>query len=186
MYRLDNVIESWAQVYRPLSHTPERGGKHKTFYRIDTINMQNEFVRNHNTAASPAMAFSTLVDAEVSNSKGISYQHTIYFMAKQTAPSLAKTAKQDDALSAEIKFEQDEMVQDLLVWLNAVKRTGACPVTGRVLAEDEKLAVRYLDLDAAEWSTIPVIYSGWQLCGLSLKSIVPRVGCLNMEKYNKK
>ena len=63
---LSSILETWATLYDPIAHKPAKGSKLKAFYRIKTINEQNEFMRNQNTAKSPCMAYSVLVDAEAS------------------------------------------------------------------------------------------------------------------------
>lgn len=81
MFRLDNLLEDWATRYKPLSHDPAEGTKHKTFYRIDRLGGDNGFARNFNTAPSPCMAFPTSIDAKMGrNAKQISYHHGFYFM----------------------------------------------------------------------------------------------------------
>lgn len=182
--RFDNILEYWAQIYRPISHNPGKGSKAKAFYRIDTINTQNEFVRNVNTAASPAVAYSSLVDAELHGSlKTIYYRHTLYFLAKQPQVSLAKSAKQDDDNAAALKVEMDEWVNDLLTWLSSVRRSGQCPVTQKRFGEVDLMALRGLDLDNASWATIPMMYNGWWVLGLQLNQVSPRSLCVVNERY---
>lgn len=184
--RFDNILEHWAQIYRPLSHNPEKGSKAKSFYRIDTINTQNEFVRNVNTATSPALAYSSLIDAELHDSlKTVHYRHTLYFLAKQPQVSLAKSAKQDDDNAAALKVEMDEWVNDLLVWLFSVRRMGKCPITGKVFSDVDLQALRGLDLDNASWATIPMMYNGWWVLGLELNQVSPRKQCIENERYKK-
>ena len=66
MFRFDNILEEWAKRYKPLSHDPQ-SAKTRTFYRLKTINMENAVMRNQNTAKSPCMAYSIVVDAEMKN-----------------------------------------------------------------------------------------------------------------------
>ena len=65
MFRLDNLLEQWATVYRPLSHTPGAKSDHRTFFRIGMIDQNSEFIRNFATTPSPAMAYATHIDAEL-------------------------------------------------------------------------------------------------------------------------
>ena len=50
MFRLDNVLEKWAEVYEPLKHDPAAKAKHKTFFRISMIDGQSYFIRNYATS----------------------------------------------------------------------------------------------------------------------------------------
>jgi len=84
MFRLDNILEQWATIYKPLAHDPSAKSKHRTFFRISMIDAQSYFVRNFNTQPSPAMAHATHVDAEVEkNPKFVTYRHVIYFLMQR-------------------------------------------------------------------------------------------------------
>ena len=123
MFRLDNLLEQWATIYRPLSHTPGAKSDHRTFFRIGMIDQNSEFIRNFATTPSPAMAYATHIDAELAaqNPKAVSYRHVIYFMAKQQSGTLSKTQATDELSATEARFQTDDMVQDLLAYLFALK-----------------------------------------------------------------
>lgn len=56
MFRLDNLLERWAELYTPLSHTKD--GR-KSFFRIGMIDANSYFVRNFNTCPPSCMAYAT-------------------------------------------------------------------------------------------------------------------------------
>ena len=112
MFRLDILLERWAELYRPLSHngvttTPAGSattpggsattpggfpsGSRKSFFRIGMIDAQSYFMRNFSSMAGACMAYATHVDAEINkqNTKALSYRHVIYFLIKQPAGTLA-------------------------------------------------------------------------------------------------
>ena len=182
--KLSNILELWAMLYTPISHNPEKGSKDKAFYKIRTINDNSEFVRNQNTAKSPCMAYSVLIDAQASANKSVNYAHAIYFLAKSKATSLAKSARQDDEMGENIQQELDEYAQDLLAYLGELKRTGRCPISGRTFTASEMSALRGINLDKVEWASIPVKYAEWHILGIQLEQISPRTVCINKEKYN--
>lgn len=198
MFRLDNILEYWAQHYRPLSHDPIRAHKHCTFFRISMIDGNSEFMRNFNTTPSPAMAYATHLDAEISEQKPkiANYKHAIYFMAKQAAGTLSKTAATDEMGATEARFYTDEMAQDLLAYLFALKAM----VNGKSFPKDvpadiippqpfDKLTqegLRGLQLEKANWGTLPVpngYFNGWHICGMTLYQLAPRELCLTPNKY---
>lgn len=200
MFRFDNILEQWAIHYKPLSHDPAADAKRRAFYRIDTINSNNEFVQSHNIAHSPCMAYSTLIDASLArgNNKLISYRHAIYFLVKQPAPkNNAKTTINDAMEATEAKFDADNLVQDLLAFLYALKDevrrntpssivTNDSTIVERLAAEmstDERKAFAGLKLDDAEWGTMPVRYNQWWICGLEIEQLVPRNLCVIEERY---
>lgn len=184
-YRFDNILEYWAVIYKPLSHKKEKKAKAKRFYRIKNLTTDNEFARNANTALSPCMLYSVLIDAETDGSSDrITYHHEIYFATKAESRSLAKTARQDDDLGADIHISMDGMVQDLLAYLHTLVHTKQYPLTGEPVAPTLLQRLRGLRLDKAQWASCPVKFNEWHLMGLSIEEIAPRYKCVNPEYYN--
>lgn len=200
MFRFDNILEQWAEVYKPLSHQKGANAEQRSFYRIDTINGTNEFVQNYAHAPTPCMAYSTLVDASLvrAGNKKVSYRHDIYFLVKQDAPiNNGRTIINDSLAATEAKYSGDELVQDLLAYLFALKDAAARTVNGNntspvtpaekhaaTLATDELKGLVGLQLDEAEWGTMPMKYNGWWICGLEIEQIVPRQLCVVEERYH--
>lgn len=182
VFRFDNILENWAEIYKPLSHDPKAGSKDCTYYRIRTIDTQNTFMRNQNTAKTPCMAYSVLIDAESTSAKTISYLHTIYFMTK-THSSLAKTPRQDDMQIADMQLLMDEMVQDLLAYLYDLRHNGRCPITGRELSAEEKTAIRGLQLEKSEWASLPVKFADFWVLSLQIEQTMQHSTCINPEVY---
>ena len=198
MFRLDNILERWAELYRPLRHN---AASRKTFFRISMIDAQSYFVRNYNMMSGCAMAYATHIDAELAqqNPKAISYRHVIYFLVKQQNAQ-GKTDVTDEDAATEARFQTDGMVQDLLAVLWAIKgMAGGKSLPATVLGDSsaeiraflEETAAdpqyregfRGLKLDEAHWGTLPAMLNGWQLCGLTIEQTAPRLLCINQERY---
>lgn len=206
MFRLDNILERWAELYTPLSHnSPSDDGKgtRKTFFRISMIDAQSYFVRNYNMMSGCAMAYATHVDAELAqqNPKAVSYRHVIYFLAKQQNAQ-GKTDVTDEDAATEARFLTDNMVQDLLAVLWTMKgMTGGKSIPANAVsglpadvlqfiertARDPEYSegLRGMQLEQAHWGTLPAQMNGWQLCGLTIEQVSPRFLCVNAEKYVK-
>lgn len=180
---LSSILETWATLFDAIAHNPAKGSKLKAFYRIKTINEQNEFMRNQNTAKSPCMAYSVLVDAEASGTKSVNYAHTIYFLSRAKTNSLAKSAKQDDDLGENIQMEMDDFVQELLAYLKELRHTGRCPLSNTTFDRATMEALRGIDLEKAQWASIPIKYGEWHILGLQLEQIAPRQLCINRAHY---
>ena len=199
MFRLDNILERWAELYTPLSHTKD--GK-KSFFRIGMIDANSYFVRNFNTCPPSCMAYATHVDAEINkqNTKQLTYRHVIYFLQKQPAGTLSKTQITDEEGATEARFHTDDMVQDLIALLAALKgMVGGKSLPATVLsglpaemlqfirdtAADPQYreGLRGLHLDEAHWGTLPTMLNGWQICGLTIEQVTPRLLCVNPERY---
>lgn len=177
-----------------------------TFFRISMIDADSFFVRNYNKMNGCCMAYATHIDAEIAkqNPKAITYRHVIYFLVKQPTGSLSKTSITDEEDATESRFKTDDMVQDLLAVLSTMKAAvnGKNPPTikrgsggGSSTTELEKFitdtvadsqyaeGLRGLKIDDASWGTLPTMFNGWQLCGLTIEQIIPRLLCINPEKY---
>lgn len=183
MFRLDNILERWAEPYTPLSHnSPSDDGKgtKKTFFRISMIDAQSYFVRNYNMMSGCAMAYATHVDAELAqqNPKAVSYRHVIYFLAKQQNAQ-GKTDVTDEDAATEARFLTDNMVQDLLAVLWTMKgMTGGKSIPANAIsglpadvlqfieqtARDPEYSegLRGMQLEQAHWGTLPAQMNGWQ------------------------
>lgn len=190
MFRLDNVLEKWAEVYEPLKHDPSAKAKHKTFFRISMIDGQSYFIRNHATQPSPCMAYATHVDAEMErNPKFINYRHVIYFLCKQqNAPQ--KNDVTDELAATEARFDTDTMVQDLLAFLDQMQTAAnngkdSLTIAGNSfpITSDIRQGLRGLKLSEAHWGTLPTMFNGWQICGLTIEQTAPRLLCINEGKY---
>lgn len=198
MFRLDNILERWAELYTPLRHS----STHPTFFRISVIDADSFFVRNFNKMDGSCMAYATHIDAELAqqNPKFVIYRHVIYFLAKQPSGTLSKTAITDEEGATEARFKTDDMVQDLLAVLWAMKgATGGKSLSSTMLGSsaaelrafieqtvaDAQYAdgLRGLQLDGAHWGTLPKMFNGWQICGLTIEQTTSRQICINQERY---
>ena len=199
MFRLDNILERWAELYDRLSHNE---ATHKTFCRIGMIDAQSYFIRNYNMMDRYAMAYVTHIDADLSqqNPKAITYRHVIYFLVKQQNAQGKNDVTDEDA-ATNARFLTDDMVQDLLAVLWAIKGMagGKTPpsITGgdgggselrdfieQTAADPQyREGLRGLQLEDAHWGTLPAQISGWQLCGLTIEQVAPRLLCINSERY---
>ena len=197
MFRLDNILERWAEIY-----TPEEMKEHPAFFRISMIDANSYFVRNFNTVPPACVAYATHVDAEINkqNPKQLSYRHVIYFLQKQPAGTLSKTQITDELGAAESRFSTDDMAQDLLAVLTAMRSCANDKSVPANLMKPEykeirefieqtaadpeyREGLRGLHIDEAHWGTLPTMLNGWQICGLTLEQTAPRLLCVNQERY---
>lgn len=197
MFRLDNILERWAEIY-----TPEKMKEHPAFFRIGMIDANSYFVRNFNTCPPACVAYATHVDAEINkqNPKQLIYRHVIYFLQKQPAGTLSKTQITDELGATESRFSTDDMAQDLLAVLTAVRSCANGKGVPQNLLGDEykeirefirdtaadpeyREGLRGLQIDGAHWGTLPTMLNGWQVCGLTIEQTMPRLLCVNQERY---
>lgn len=210
MIRFDKLLERWAELYKPLSHNPDKSQKQQAFYRVDALSSENEFVRSINSAKSPAMAFSTLVDAKVApGDKAVSYLNTVYFMVKQTSSGMKTTPKTDDDAACECKADLDEMCQDLCAFLAELRRAANAGLKMLVFSEPDASnisfdspmqdevksiafpitseninAYRGIDISSVNWGSLPQFKNGWWVFAFQFEVKEPRNLCLVSSKYN--
>lgn len=189
MFRLDNILEKWAAMYKPISHNADDKDKHG-FYRIDIDYRDGEWIKNFDRASSPCMAYGTQVDGMLQGNGNISYQHRIIFLVKQNLGGTTKTNADRDLDAAECKFFANDMTLDLLAFLQRLKKAASNDFRGLadpVLLPFSKItdssAMRGLQIETANWATIPVRYNGWWICELDIIQIVQRPLCIVNEKY---
>ena len=199
MFRLDNILERWAQDYQPLRHDPRRGSKHRTFFRISLIDGNSEFIRNISTTPSPAMAYATHPDAEINkhNPKNTAYRHIIYFMVKPDTGSLTKNLATDEMAATDARFLCNDLAEELLAYLGTLKQMVGGKAPQGDMAEiyqrnfaliptEDREGLRGLLIDSANWSTLPLAngtLNGWQILGLTIDQISPRKICTTPSKY---
>lgn len=193
MFRLDDILEQWAVIYRPLSHDPSAKSKHRTYFRISMINDQSYFVRNFNIQPTPSMAYATHIDADMAvNPKFVTYQHFIYMLVKQ-ANGHQQNAVTDEIAATEARYECNDLVQDLLSFLEHLKTAANNNCTELTVAghkfsitKETRQGLRGLQLEKAHWGTLPTHYNGWQICGLTLDQLCPRDLCIVESRYIEK
>lgn len=179
MFRFDDILEHWAEIYKPISHSPDPTQKHTAFYRVDMINSDSQFVRNLNLAPSPALAYSTVLNVEY-NDGVLRYGHTMYFLVKQRSQGIAKTSIQEDIEAAECKYVMNEYILDLLVYLRTLKKAA---LSSKIKDIETANGLRGLDFSRVSWGSVPVKYNGWWVCVLGLDQIVKAKNCLLEERY---
>lgn len=166
------------------------------------IDANSYFVRNFATCPPSCLAYATHVDAEINkqNPKQISYRHVIYFLQKQPAGTLSKTTITDEDGATEARFQTDQMVQDFIAVLKAMQGVANGKIIPSSVLGDDASEIRQfiedtaadpeyiqglrgLHVDEAHWGTLPTMFNGWQICGLTLEQTVPRLLCVNQERY---
>ena len=202
MFRLDNLLERWAEYYQPLSHQPGRQSSHHAFFRTSMIDGNSEFVRNFAKMPPVLLAYASHVDAEIpqQNPKNVSYRHVVYFLVKQTAGTLSKTQATDELAATEARFQADDHTQDLVALLSQLRsmangKSLAPDIVAQlppevyqwmqgVVADPEyREGLRGLQIDQAHWGTFPVMLNGWHVCGITIEQITPRRLCIMPSRY---
>lgn len=169
-FRVDNYMERWAQIYKPIQHNPAKGSNNKRFFRMDSILRIEEFAASIAKTKSPCMGVVTQFEATLDGAQArfIRYTHRIFFFVKQTAPSVSQGII-DELAATEAKAEGQEMAFDLLAYLENDKKTNP--------------DLKGLDFDTATVFSVPQKFSGWWPTEFVIEQLVPRNLCVNPEKY---
>lgn len=186
---ISDILEHWATIYKPLSHTPTSERlEDQRFFRVRSIDLENVFERNYNIIQSPCMLQSITMTGELKSAKQSDVSHQIWFMAKVT-DSAATLGRFDS-----IKIEQTaqflvEICEDFASWLIEVRRTQTCPITKQSFKSDPQLAMELsaLDINSISYGVVPDFYKGkWLIAGLDWHSLKPlyNFACGSNGKYN--
>lgn len=173
MNRMDNYLEKWAMMYKPVSHDPTKGAKGKRFYRIDAITSIPSFVANLINAKSPSIGYITQIDATLTGNeeKFLVLEHRVFVFVKQAGTTLQNGAVEEVA-AAEAKAEGMEVAQDLLAYIKKDKRNNKnTELEGQI------------DYKGASIFTTPQQFNGWWPTELVFSQIIPRKLCIDNEKY---
>lgn len=173
IFRIDNYLEKWAQIYKPISHDPTRGSRDKRFYRIDSIFKLESFAANISLAKSPSMLVVTQMDGELDgqSSKFIRYTHRVFFMVKQVSAS-GLSGVIDEVGAADAKAEGQLLGQDLLAWLMHDYK------------ENKNKELAGLDFSTATIFSVPEKFNDWWGTEVTIEHLVPRNLCVSNEKYD--
>lgn len=188
MFQLDNILEYWATIYKPIAHDPAAKSKDKRFFRIQEIDMQSEWSRNMNTIDKPCLLFRNAIEAELDkqNPKHVRYFWGVYLVVKQKG---VPNNVVDELGASDCKRRLNEMVIDLLAWLDDLRtkagngRTDASNPFFSLTDRETREGLRGLRLEETAWWTTPVHLNGWWILGLELHCLDPRLLCVNAEKY---
>lgn len=180
MFRFDNILEHWAEIYKPIAHTDDPAQKHKAFYRCDTISSESAFVRNFNTAVSPAVAYITSIDAQFSATGVATHAYGFYLMMKQRTLGMAKSDRQREGEEAECKAALFDMLTDLVAYLTRLKRAAT---SGQIKDRELVAGLVGLNLDTLSCASVPERYNGWWLLGVQVDCVVQPKRCVAAEKY---
>lgn len=173
--RIDNLIEEWATLYKPISHDPTRGSKQKRFYRFNSLPESQDIGTRFNTATTPLAGIVTQFDG-VSTGKFLQLAVVAYIFVKQSAP-VSNTA--DNELSAaEAKIYGAEICNDLWIWLQEKKRKANPSPKG------EDYWLKGMNLDQIQIGNEDRHYNGWWPAFLMFKIDIPRETCIDKDKYH--
>lgn len=173
MFRIDNYVERWAQLYKPISHRPEMGSREKRFYRIDAITSVPTFLANLTSAKSPSVATVTRIDGSLAgqSEKFVLYTYSIFFLVKQAGIALQNGITEELA-ATDAKLEGADMAQDFLAYLYYDWK------------QNHNKELDGLNFRGASFFTTPQQFNGWWPTNLVIEHLQPRLLCVNKEKYN--
>lgn len=173
-FRMDNYLEKWAMIYKPVSHIPDAGSKGKRFYRIDAITSLSPFLANLVNAGSPSLAYVTQFDSTLcgQGNKFISVEHRVFVLVKQQGINLQNGVTEELA-ATEAKAEGAEIAQDLLAYIQEDYR------------KNHNKDLAGIDLAGSAIFTTPQQFNGWWPTELIFSQVSSRMLCVNREKYIK-
>lgn len=169
--RMDEYLEKWTTIYKPISHVPNAGSKEKRFYRIDAITSLQPFVTNLVNAKSPSLAYVTQKDYTLGGQgdKFLVHTHKVFVLVKQEGKVLQNGVTEELA-ATDAKLLGSEIAQDLLAYIYNDKKSGNKDLAG-------------IDFKGSVIFTTPMQFNGWWPTEVTFNEIISRNLCVNKEKY---
>lgn len=185
IYRIDNLCERWAEIFRPIQHDPTPGSRNKKFFRHDTYTQMEEFAKLLATTKDTAMSVCTQFDGEFGTPgigpqptipKFIRYTQRIYFWVQQRQGRYANEV--DGELEAtEAKVQTQEFAQKFVAWLEHERKREE-----QTLPPSQQM-MKGMQIGSIAIFTHPKKYNGWWTTELVMEQFVPRELCVNPDDY---
>lgn len=172
--RVDNLIERWASIYKPIQHDPTKGSKARRFFRFDSLEKALGVTSQFTTFKTPVVGVVTQFDG-VSHGKLMELEVIVFVFTKQLVPR--SDAAVAELAASDAKYFGADICNDLWVWLCEQKKQSD---SGRS-SEDRWLTG--LDTDNVAIMSYPVMLNDWWATSLELKVQVPRQKCVDKGKY---
>ena len=172
--RIDNLIEQWATIYKPILHDPKKGSKQRRFFRFDSLDKAIDVTSSFTGFKTPVCGVVTQFDG-MSRGKLMELEVIVFIFTKQAAPR--SNASDAELTAADAKYLGADIANDLWVWLREQKRLhGTSP-------KDEMYWLNGMDLDNIAIMSYPVMLNDWWPTTLEIKLNVPRQTCVDESKY---
>ena len=172
--RIDNLIEQWAIIYKPICHDPAKGSRQKRFFRFNSLPENQDVGTKFNTSTTPLAGVVTQFDG-VSSGKLLQLSVVAYIFTKQSAPVSNTSA--DELSAADAKIYGVEICNDLWVWLQEQKKNASSN------PKDESHWMKGMNLDSIQIGNEARHYNGWWPTFLMFKVDIPRQTCIESNKY---
>lgn len=172
LFRMDNYLEKWSMIYKPISHNPEKGSEGKRFYRIDDIEHLAPLIANLPSAKSPSLAYVTRFEGDLAGTgnKLMSVDYYIFILVKQQGTNIQNGVVEEVA-AMDAKMEGVEIAQDLLAYMqNDYRKNNNKDIGG-------------IDMDKVAIFNTPRQLNGWWPTAFCFSKLMSRNLCVNKEKY---
>lgn len=195
MFRLDNILERWAVVYAPMRHNPgaKAAPEDRTFFRIDRMELENEFSRTCTYLKRPCLCFCVNFDSRLDGpgSRFALHHYQLYICKKQGGGS---NYASDDRGAADAKCDLNDLTEDLMAFLFALQdavggKSFRADVPQDVrdiydhLSDEDRMGIRGLRLEETQWWSVPRYKNGWWIMGIELFGLSPRQLCIVPSRY---
>ena len=164
MAKLYDFVEHWAQIYKPIQHTPD--GKNKRFFfTIGFMGLVN-FVQNADIKKSPCILMESNIEGELGDYD--STTHTIYCLVRAT------DATEGRSIQSAIT-EAKRHLRNLLTFLRVKKRDKKSNLNHLLSGVQPEQSVHY--------QTEGPIYDGWIAVYISIEEINTTTICVDDNDY---
>ena len=164
MAKLYDFVEHWAQIYKPIQHTPD--GKNKRFFfTIGFMGMVN-FLQNNDTVKSPCILMESNVEGDIGDYDVT--EHTIYCLVRATDATEGRAIQ--EAIS-----EGKRHLKKLLTFMKEQKRKRVSPYITLLAGIQPEQLLHY--------QTTGPLYDGWVAIHVTIPETETTSICVDRNDY---
>lgn len=155
MFNFGEFAEEWAVRYKPMSHTPEKGGKNKRFFPCEGINSIPAMIAAANGVKSPILMVESDVEGKATDRFFYNEYH-LYFCCKDSLGT--------DPSGLATKREAAKHMEKFIAYLNECKDKDS---------ELYKPGLEKVELENMQYYSINLFQDGWYGAQLDIVNIEP-------------
>lgn len=163
MKEFHEIVEHWAEIYRPMQHVPGRWSKNNRFFLTDSYMGLASVVQEMQRDASPSIVMESNVEG-ILGERFDTPRYSLYFLVLATGMS-------DGQAALQAKLECKQHMKKFIAYLRRMKE------------EKEMAELAHIDLDDIEYMTTVPMFDGWYAVGITLTDLCQYDRCVDANDY---
>lgn len=162
MKKFGEIIEEWAEKYKPMQHVPGETSKNKRFFLIDSIVSLPDFMKSITSTNSPCVAYEFHIKASITGGM-IRPTYTVYFLVD------CGTSKPNKVMANNAVTQAADHALKFLAWIREQQET--------------RPELRNIEVDNVDMDTFGPLLNGWYAVFLEFQDIDNFSMCVDPDDY---